>query len=447
MLAAMNSLASHDPEIAGLITDETERQRTSLTLIPSENHTSADVLNALANVFSDKYAEGYPGKRYYAGNEHADRLETLVQERAKALFGVPHVNVQPYSGSPANAAVYLATLNPGDKILGLQLSSGGHLTHGYELNASGRIWKGIPYHMTANGQLDMDEVRALALKERPKLIVCGGTAIPRKIPFSAFANIAQEAGALLLADVSHIAGLIAGGAHESPAPYAHIITTTTHKTLRGPRGAMIMVTEKGLAKDPDLATKIDKTIIPGFQGGPHLNTIAALGVALKEAAQPNFKDYATRVVENAQALAQALKESGFQLVSGGTDNHLLLVDLIATGPGRGVLFHEGLERMGIVTNKNTVPGEPSSPFYPSGLRLGTPAVTTRGMTPADMKQIASWMTQLSEHIKDIQIPSDKEARKAVLREFRAGLKTDPFYGTLREEVRKLAERYPLPSTR
>jgi glycine hydroxymethyltransferase len=436
---------SHDPEIAQLIADETARQAESLTLIPSENHTSADVLAALGNVFSDKYAEGYPGKRYYAGNDAADRLETLVQNRAKALFNVPYVNVQPYSGSPANIATYLAVLEPGDKILGLDLANGGHLTHGYARNATGRLWKGIPYHMMADGQIDLEEVRALAQKERPKLIVCGGTAIPRAIPFAAFAQIADEIGALLMADISHIAGLIVGGAHESPVPYVHIITTTTHKTLRGPRGAMIMVTQKGLEKDPDLGSKIDKAIIPGFQGGPHLNTIAGIGVALHEATQPGFKDYARRVVENAQVLAQTLVESGFTLVSGGTDNHLVLVDLTPSGAGRGVLFHEGLERMGIIANKNTVPNESSSPFYPSGLRLGSPAVTTRGMTPSDMKQIASWIAQFAEHIKDIQIPADKDARNVVLNAFRAHLNEDPFYETLRAEVRSLAKRYPLPS--
>lgn len=443
----MSPLSSRDPEIAQLIADEAERQSTTLTLIPSENHTSTDVLNALANVFSDKYAEGYPGKRYYAGNEIADRLETLVQERAKALFQVPYANVQPYSGSPANLAVYLATLNPGDKLMGLDLAHGGHLTHGYERNATGRIWKSVPYYMDAHGNINMAEVRDIALKERPKLIVCGGTAIPRTIPFAEFANIAHECGSLLMADISHIAGLIVGGVHPSPASYADIITTTTHKTLRGPRGALIMATEKGLAKNPDLANLIDKAIIPGSQGGPHLNTIAALGVALKEATLPGFKDYASRIVENAQVLAQALRESGFTLISGGTDNHLILIDLTPSGPGRGVLFQEALERIGLVTNKNTIPNEPSSPFYPSGLRVGTPAVTTRGMGNADMKQIASWIAQVGEHVKDIQIPSDKAARNEQLRSFRANLNTDAFYATLREEVRNLALRYPLPALR
>jgi glycine hydroxymethyltransferase len=437
-------LSSSDPQIADLIARETERQQTGVTLIPSENHTSKDVLEALATVFTDKYAEGYPGKRYYAGNAVADELESLVQERAKALFGVPHANVQPYSGSPANFAVYLSILEPGDKIMGLDLMHGGHLTHGYKLNASGKIWKSIPYHLRPDGQMDLDELREQAKTHRPKLIICGGTAIPRKIPFEEFARIADGINAYLLADVSHISGLIIGDQHESPVPHAHIVMTTTHKTLRGPRGAMIMVTQKGLDKDPDLGSKIDKTIIPGFQGGPHLNAIAAIGVALKEAAEPGFKEYAKDVVKNAKTLADALIDAGFSLVSGGTDNHLILADLTPTGIGRGILYQEALERIGIFTNKNTIPRDQSSPFYPSGLRLGSPAATTRGMTGADMKQLASWIGQVGEHVKTVQIPDDKEDRKQILRAFRDALRDDPFYETLRNEVRSLCERYPIP---
>jgi glycine hydroxymethyltransferase len=437
-------LSSSDPQIADLIARETERQQTGVTLIPSENHTSKDVLEALATVFTDKYAEGYPGKRYYAGNAVADELESLVQERAKALFGVPHSNVQPYSGSPANFAVYLSILEPGDKIMGLDLMHGGHLTHGYKLNASGKIWKSVPYRLRPDGFIDLEEMRDLAKTHRPKLIICGGTAIPRKIPFGEIAEIADGVNAYLFADVSHISGLIAGGQHESPVPHAHIVMTTTHKTLRGPRGAMIMVTQKGLDKDPDLGSKIDKTIIPGFQGGPHLNTIAAIGVALKEAAEPGFKEYAKDVVKNAKTLADALIDAGFSLVSGGTDNHLILADLTPTGIGRGILYQEALERIGIFTNKNTIPRDQSSPFYPSGLRLGSPAATTRGMTGADMKQLASWIAQAGEHVKTIQIPDDKEERKQVLRAFRDALRDDPFYETLRNEVRSLCERYPIP---
>jgi glycine hydroxymethyltransferase len=440
-------LSSSDPQIAELLAEELERQQDSVTLIPSENHTSPAVLEALSSVISDKYAEGYPGKRYYAGNEIADKIETLVQNRAKALFGVPYTNVQPYSGSPANLAVYLATMEPGETLMGLDLAHGGHLTHGYPLNATGRIWKAAPYHVNADGSFNLDEAMEIAKRERPKLIVCGGTAIPRAIPFKAFAEIADAVGAILLADISHIAGLIAGGAHESPVPYCHIITTTTHKTLRGPRGAMILVTDKGLKKDPELGSKIDKAIIPGSQGGPHLNTIAGIGVALAEAGQPAFADYARRVVENAAALAQALTDAGFSLVSNGTDNHLVLVDLSKSGSGRGVFFQDGLERIGINTNKNTIPNEPSSPFYPSGLRLGSPAATTRGMGPNEMKQIASWIAQFAAKIKDVQLPSDKEERSSALKTFRASLSEDPFYDTLREEVRSLCRRYPIPGAK
>jgi len=444
MYPFITMLSSSDPQIADLIARETERQQKGVTLIPSENHTSKEVLEALGTVFTDKYAEGYPGKRYYAGNEVADELESLVQDRAKKLFSVPHANVQPYSGSPANFAIYLAALEPGDKIMGLELTHGGHLTHGYHLNASGRIWKNFPYHVKPDGSIDLDELRDLAKTHRPKMIVCGGTAIPRKIPFEEIAQIADSVNALLLADVSHIGGLIAGGQHENPAPYAHIIMTTTHKTLRGPRGAIIMVTQKGLDRDPDLAKKIDKTIIPGFQGGPHLNTIAGIGVALNEAMEPNFKDYARDVVKNAKTLAEALIDAGFSLISGGTDNHLILVDLTSTGIGRGILYQEALERIGVYTNKNTIPQDPSSPFYPSGLRIGSPAATTRGMTGADMKQLASWIGMTGEHMKTIQIPDDKEERKEALREFREMLTTDPFYETLRNDVRGLCERYPIP---
>jgi glycine hydroxymethyltransferase len=411
----MKHLMAQDPDIARLVEAEAERQSESLTLIPSENHASPAV------------------------------LETLVRDRAKALFGVPHANVQPYSGSPANLAVYLAAMNPGDTLLGLDLAHGGHLTHGHAQNATGRLWRGVAYHVNADGMIDLDDVRRLAKKEKPKLIVCGGTALPRAIPFKAFAEIADECGALLMADMSHIAGLVAGGAHESPVPYVHIVTTTTHKTLRGPRGAMILVTQKGLDTDNDLATKIDKAIIPGMQGGPHLNNIAGIGVALKEASQPGFKDYAARIVHNAKTLADALRESGFSLVSGGTDNHLILIDLSPSGIGRGVLFNDGLERIGLIANKNTVPQEQGSPLYPSGLRLGTPAVTTRGLDVAHIKQIASWISQFSEHVKTAQVPAEKTARASALAAFRSSFATDPFYDSLREEVRALAKRYPIPA--
>jgi glycine hydroxymethyltransferase len=440
----MNILENKDPEIFELLKGEEERQLKGMTLIPSENHTSKEVLEALTSVLSDKYAEGYPGKRYYAGNEYADKLETLVQDRAKALFGVPYANVQPYSGSPANLVILSALLEPGETLMGLNLLDGGHLTHGWKFSMTSKFWKSVPYHMTTDGVIDMEEVRKLALEEKPKIIICGGTAIPRAIPFAEFAEIADEVGAYLLADVSHIAGLIAGGEHESPVQYAHLVMTTTHKTLRGPRGAMIMVTDKGLAKDEDLPTKIDKALIPGLQGGPHLNTIAGIGVALNEDAKPEFKEYAKNVVENAKTLAEELKSKGFKLVSDGTDNHLILIDLIPTGAGRGAFFHLGLERIGIYTNKNTVPGDPSSPFYPSGLRIGTPAVTTRGMGEAEMKQIAEWIAKFGEHIKDVKLPEDKAERKQVMKDFKASLKSDEFYSELRAEVLAMCEKFAVP---
>lgn len=440
----MKNLQEKDPEIYEILKAEEERQKKGLTLIPSENHTSKEVLEALTSVLSDKYAEGYPGKRYYAGNEFADKLETLVQERAKALFGVPYANVQPYSGSPANLVIFSALLEVGDKIMGLNLLDGGHLTHGWKFSMTSKFWRSVPYHMTADGAIDMDEVRRLAREEKPKIIICGGTAIPRAIPFREFAEIADEIGAYLLADVSHIAGLIAGGAHESPVEYAHLVMTTTHKTLRGPRGAMIMVTEKGFGKDEELPAKIDKALIPGLQGGPHLNTIAGIGVALNEDSKPEFKEYAAKVVTNAKTLARELQEKGFNLVSGGTDNHLILIDLTNTGAGRGVFFHEGLERIGIYTNKNTVPGDLSSPFYPSGLRIGTPAVTARGMGEDEMKQIADWIYRFANHIKEVELPEDKETRKQVIKDFRASLKSDSFYETIRAEVEAMCQKFAVP---
>lgn len=439
-------LSSADPQIADLIDRETKRQTQGVTLIPSENHTSRNVLDALATPFSDKYAEGYPKKRYYAGNEVVDDLEILVQDRAKQLFGVPYVNVQPYSGSPANLATLFAISEPKSTIMGLELAHGGHLTHGYEKNITGRFWRSISYHLKPDGSVDLEEMRSLAKQERPSVIFCGATAMPRAIPFKEIAAIADEVGAYLVADTSHITGLIIGKVHESPVPYAHIITTTTHKTLRGPRGALIMVTQKGLEKDPELPQKIDKAIIPGLQGGPHMNTIAGIGVALHEASFPAFTEYANQVVKNAHTLAEALISSGFSLVSGGTDNHLLLLDLTATGVGRGIVYHEALERIGIFANKNVIPGDPSSPLYPSGLRLGTPAATTRGMTGSDMKQIASWISQVHERTQNVYIPSNKEERIAALATFRKTLQDDSFYETLRQEVRTLCERYPIPAT-
>jgi glycine hydroxymethyltransferase len=355
-----------------------------MRLIPSENYVSVAVLEACGTVLTNKYSEGYPGKRYYEGQQFIDPLESLAIERAKALFGADHANVQPYSGSPANLAVYLAFAKPGDTIMGMALPMGGHLTHGGEASVTGKWFNPARYGVRRDtGRIDMDEVRDLALQERPKIIIAGGTAIPRTIDFPAFAAIAAEVDAVLLADMAHIAGLIAGGAHPSPVGHAHVISTTTHKTLRGPRGAMILT-------DADHAKAIDKAVFPGLQGGPHNHTTAGIAVALKEAAQPSFRAYAAQVVANAAALASALVERGFDLVSGGTDNHLLLVDLTSKGIG-GKPAAKGLDRAGIELNFNTVPFDQRRPFDPSGIRLGTPAITTRGLTEQHMPQLAAWI--------------------------------------------------------
>jgi glycine hydroxymethyltransferase len=378
------NLDAEDPEIAELVHAEARRQYEKIRLIPSENYVSLAVLEASGSVLTNKYSEGYPGRRYYEGQQCIDPLESLARERAKTLFHVDHANVQPYSGSPANLAVYLAFAQPGDTIMGMALPMGGHLTHGWPVSVTGKWFRPVQYAVRADtGRVDLDEVRDLALKERPKVIFCGGTAIPRTIDFPAFAAIAAEAGAILVADIAHIAGLIAGGAHPSPAGHAPVITTTTHKTLRGPRGAMIMC-------DAEHASAIDKAVFPGLQGGPHNHTTAAIAVALREAAQPGFSAYAHQVVANAKALAAALLDRGYDLVSGGTDNHLILVDLTPKGIG-GKPAAKALDRAGLETNYNTVPFDQRKPFDPSGLRIGTPAITTRGLTEQHMGPIAAWM--------------------------------------------------------
>jgi glycine hydroxymethyltransferase len=381
---AIPHLTAADPEVARLVEAEAERQFEKIRLIPSENYVSTAVLEATGTVLTNKYSEGYPGKRYYEGQQVIDPLESLAAQRAQDLFGVDHANVQPYSGSPANLAVYFAFVQPGDTVMGMSLPHGGHLTHGWNVSATGKWFHSVQYGVRKdNGRVDLDEVRDLALAERPKLLFCGGTAIPRIIDFPAFAEIAKEAGALLVADVAHIAGLIAGGAHPSPAGHAPVITTTTHKTLRGPRGAMVL-------SDAEHAKALDKAIFPGLQGGPHNHTTAGIAVALREAATPAFRDYAHAVVANAKALASALTERGFDLVSGGTDNHLILVDLTNKGIG-GKPAAKALDRAGIELNYNTVPFDPRKPFDPSGIRIGTPAVTTRGLGVDQMPMIAEWM--------------------------------------------------------
>jgi glycine hydroxymethyltransferase len=385
-------LAGSDPEIAQLIGAEAERQAQKIRLIPSENYVSKAVLEATASVLTNKYSEGYPGRRYYEGQQIIDQVETIAIERAKALFGVEHANVQPYSGSPANLAVYFAMLKPGDTLMGMALPMGGHLTHGAAPTLSGKWLRPVQYGVRKDtGRVDLDEVRDLALKERPKVIVCGGTAIPRTIDFEGFAAIANEVEALLLADIAHIAGLVAGGAHPTPVGHAPIITTTTHKTLRGPRGAMILSTAEH-------AKKIDSAILPGLQGGPHNHTTAAIAVALREAARPEFRTYAKNIVANAKVLAEELIARGFDLVSGGTDNHLILIDL-QNKEIRGKRAAKALDRAGVELNFNAVPFDPHPPANPSGLRIGTPSVTSRGMGPDEMREIARWMDEAIEAAK------------------------------------------------
>ncbi|MDQ7850352.1 MAG: serine hydroxymethyltransferase [Armatimonadota bacterium] len=438
------ALREQDPAVYTILEAERRRQLEGVELIPSENYVSAAVLAAMGSIFTNKYSEGYPGRRYYGGNEHVDEVERLAQERAKALFGTPHANVQPYSGSPANLAVYFTTCRPGDVVMGQNLPDGGHLTHGWSVSITGTYYRSVPYHVKADGYIDMEEVRRLAREHRPRLIWCGATAYPREFPFEEFAAVADEVDAYFAADISHVAGLIVAGVHKSPTPYAHVITTTTHKTLRGPRGAMILVTQRGLSRDPELAEKIDRAVFPGLQGGPHDHTTAAIAVALGEAMRPEFKAYGAQVVHNARALAASLAARGFTVVTGGTDNHMLLLDLTPTGPGRGLFLQEALDRVGITVNKNTIPGEPSTPFYPSGVRLGTPAATTRGMREGEMEQLAAWIAAVAERIEAFQMPADRKARARVLQEFRRTVQTDTTLARLREEVRRFCVRFPLP---
>jgi glycine hydroxymethyltransferase len=389
----VDDLRRTDPDIYRLIKDEERYQIESVRLIPSENYVSQAVLDATGSVLTNKYSEGYAHKRYYQGQRYIDEIETLAIDRAKALFGAEHVNVQPYSGSPANLAIYFALLQQGDTLMGLALPHGGHLTHGWNVSITGSFWRPVHYTVDRETQrLDYDAIRDLARKERPKIIVTGATAYPREFDFRIFADIAKEVGAYLLADISHISGLIVAGAHPDPVPYADVVMTTTHKTLRGPRGAMIMCRK-------ELAERIDKAVFPGLQGGPHNHTTAAIAVALKEAATPEFKQYGLQIVRNAKALAAELTERGFNLVSGGTDNHLLLIDL-TNKKIIGKKAAQALDRAGLICNSNTVPFDPRKPFSPSGIRLGTPAVTSRGMGEAEMKQIGAWIDQVVAHADD-----------------------------------------------
>ena len=402
----MSMLEQRDAAVFQAIRAEENRQRAKVELIASENFVSPAVLEAMGTVLTNKYAEGYPGKRYYGGCEYVDVVENLARERVNAIFGSDHANVQPHSGAQANTAVYFAVLKPGDTILGMNLSHGGHLTHGSPVNLSGQYFNIVPYGVRQDDErIDYDEVRRLAREHRPKLIIAGASAYPRIIDFPAFRAIADEVGALLMVDMAHIAGLVATGLHPSPVPHAHFVTSTTHKTLRGPRGGLILTTEA-------YAKAIDKAIFPGIQGGPLMHVIAAKAVAFGEAQQPGFLDYSTQILRNSRSLAEALQERGFRLVTGGTDNHLILVDLT----GRGVTgkeAEEALDRIGITVNKNTIPFETRSPFITSGIRIGTPAVTTRGFKEAEMHQVAGLIDRALSRRDD---PQELEKAAAEVRE-------------------------------
>ena len=423
----MDSLYMEDKEIERLIIAETNRQRHGLEMIPSENHTSTEVLKALGSRLTDKYSEGYPGKRYYGGCEFVDAVENLARDRATKLFGVSHANVQAYSGSPANQAIYFALVDPGDTVMGLELYFGGHMTHGLKVNFSGTIYRSVQYRTGHDGYLDYDGMAEMALKEKPKLIMVGATAYPRIFDWKRLREIADLCNAFLVADISHIAGLIVADAHPSPVGIADVIMTTTHKTLRGPRGALILC--NGNPSNPlkkversrdNLPTLIDRAIIPGLQGGPHNHQTAAIAVALREASTPAFKTYGKQIVKNAKRLASKLVDKDYQLVTGGTDNHLLLIDL--TGKKiKGADAETALGNAGITVNKNTVPYDPRPPFDPSGIRLGTPALTTRGMKEAEMDQIAEWIDQAITNV-------DKPSKLA----------------QIRKEVEVFTANYPLP---
>lgn len=426
------------------IQQEEQRQLEMIGLIPSENHISSAVSEVLSSTLNSKYAEGYPGRRYYEGNQLVDKIENEARDRIKELFGVPYVNVQPYSGSPANSAIYFALLEPGDTLMGLTLAGGGHLTHGHpKVTFSGKFFNSVQYGLTEKARIDFVEMRKLAKKHQPKIIVAGTTAYPFTLEFDKFRQIADEVGAWLMADISHITGLVVAGEHPSPVPDVDVVMSTTHKTFRGPRGAMIMVTERGLERDPKLGSKIDAAIIPGLQGGPHNATTAGIAIAAAEAMKPEFKDYGQQVVKNAQALATALQDEGLKLVGDGTDNHLMLIDLTPQGFGLGTQVAFAMDVAGMYANRNSIPHEPCSPFYPSGIRLGTPLVTTRGMKEAEMKQIAQWIYQVMELVKEDELPEERKERSAFIKEFRAKVKNDQKLLKIRQEVTAMAKKFPL----
>jgi glycine hydroxymethyltransferase len=412
------TLAEADPEIAVAVDHEIRRQHEGLEMIASENFVSQAVLEAVGSVFTNKYAEGYPGKRYYGGCEYADVVENLARDRARQLFGAEHVNVQPHSGSQANAAAYMAVINPGDTILGLDLAHGGHLTHGHKLSFSGKLYRVVFYGVDKQTErIDYDLLEATAEREKPKLIIGGGSAYPRIIDFVRMRQIADKVGALLLIDMAHFAGLVAGGAHPSPVPHAHLVTTTTHKTLRGPRAGMILCQQQ-------FAASVDRSVFPGQQGGPLVHVIAGKAVALREALEPEFKPYAQQVVVNAQALAETLLGEGYRVISGGTDTHLMLVDVFS----RGILGSEAekaLQEAGITVNKNAIPFDVNPPLKPSGIRIGSPALTTRGMREPEMRTIAKWITEALDH------RSDPQALRRIRGQVLELVENFPLYGWLR----------------
>lgn len=431
-------------KIASLVKEEEKRQEETLMMIPSENYASKEVRAAVGSVLMNKYSEGYAGRRYYQGNKFIDEIETFVIEKAKKLFGVEHVNVQAYSGSPANAEVLFGLVEPGDKIMGLKLSSGGHLTHGHpDITFSGKFYKSVQFGTDDTGIINYDEVEKLAKKEKPKLMIIGTTAYPEVLDWKRFGKIADEIGAWLVADISHVSGLVLAGTYTSPVPFAHIVTTTTHKTLRGPRGAMIMVTKKGIKKDPEIVSKIDRAVFPGLQGGPHNNTTAGIGEALIEADTPKFKRYGKQVTANAKILAEELKKGGLTLITGGTKCHLLVIDLRPIGLS-GNIVAEALEAAGIIVNRNSVPNDPAPPFYPSGIRLGTPAITTRGMKEGEMKVIAGWILKVIDHVKGEKLPGGKEERSEFIKSFRSKIAGDKFLKSIASEVKSLCSKFPTP---
>ena len=412
----MSEIERTDPEVYSLMQKELVRQNTVLNIIPSENYISKAVMEATGSILNNQYSEGYPKKRYYQGGEFIDQIEILAIERAKKLFGAEHVNVQPYSGSPANMAIYHALLKPGEKIMGMRLDMGGHLTHGHKVNFSARFYNPVQYVVDEKTHLlDMDAIRKMAKEEMPQIIVSGATAYPRIIDFKAFHEIAEEVGAYSMADISHIAGLIVGGAHPSPFPFTDVVMTTTHKTLRGPRAGMIMckkidrlaktdgLDESEAQKMKDLGDKIDRAVFPGLQGGPHDHVIAAKAVTFKEAMTDEFKEYAHQIVRNAKVLAQSLIDNGIELITGGTDNHLILISLLPFGKGLGKPAAVALEEAGICTNCNTIPYDPSTPFKPSGVRIGTPILTTQGMKEPEMEQVGEWMAKVIKNMDDTQL--------------------------------------------